>query len=101
METGMIRASSKTAVNDRAISSEIVTRPAHGRAFCIQEMFELQAGKTPNAIAVQCGVKTLTYSELNARANRLAHYLMMLKVGPEVPVGLYLERNPLMVVAIL
>ena len=44
---------------------------------------------------------TLTYAELNARANRLAHRLIALGVGPDVRVGLYLPRTPEVVVAVL
>ena len=68
---------------------------------CIHELFEDQAKKTPDAVAVECEVSRLTYSELNAKAKRLAHYLRSLGVGPEVRVGIYLERSVEVVVAIL
>ena len=57
--------------------------------------------QTPDAVAVGFGNQHLTYRELNRRANQLAHYLQTLGVGPEVPVGLCLERSLEMVVAIL
>jgi len=75
--------------------------PPAGSQGCIHELFELQAGVAPNAIAVKCREETLTYRELNEQANQLAHYLRKLGVGPEIPVALYLERSIKMVVAIL
>jgi len=44
-------------------------------AGCLDEMFEEQVEKTPEAVAVEFGERTLSYAELNAQANRLAHYL--------------------------
>ena len=64
-------------------------------------LFEAQAARTPEAIAVICGTKSLSYAELNERANRLAHYLRSLGVGPEVLVGTYFERSTEMVVGLL
>src|SRR5258706_3007410 len=68
---------------------------------CIQEKFEAQVKRTPDAIAVSWDKETLTYRELNAQANQLAYTLRANGVGPEVPVALYLDRAPKMVVAIL
>ena len=68
---------------------------------CIHELFEQQAEKTPQAVAVKRGDKHLTYSELNHRANQLAHYLRRLGAGPEVVVGIFLERSLEMLVALL
>ncbi len=64
-------------------------------------IFEKQVALTPAAPALTCEEKTLTYSELSARANRLAHHLIDAGVGPEVLVGLCVERNMDLVVAIL
>lgn len=75
--------------------NELLPRP------CIHEVFERQAHESPDRIAVSCGTERLTYRMLNEQANRLAHYLRDRGVGPEVPVALYLERTPKMVVAIL
>ncbi|HST57142.1 MAG TPA: amino acid adenylation domain-containing protein, partial [Longimicrobium sp.] len=66
----------------------------------IHEQFEAQAGRTPDAVAVVYEDRQLTYGELNARANRLAHHLRGLGVGPDVRVGICVEREPELVVAI-
>ena len=57
--------------------------------------------QTPTALAVVCEGQQLTYRELNRRANQLAHYLRSLGVGPEVLVGLCVERSVEMVVGLL
>jgi amino acid adenylation domain-containing protein len=67
----------------------------------LHEWFERQAERTPAAVALVFDQIRLSYRELNERANQLAHYLRRLGVGPEVMVGLYVERSPEMVVAIL
>jgi amino acid adenylation domain-containing protein len=68
---------------------------------CIHELFEVQASRRPGVVAVRFEEESLTYGELNARANQLAHHLGRRGVGPEVRVGICLERSPEMVVAIL
>ncbi|HEX6716518.1 MAG TPA: amino acid adenylation domain-containing protein [Pyrinomonadaceae bacterium] len=68
---------------------------------CIHKLFEAQAQKTSNIPAVVCGSIQITYAELNQRANQLARYLQKLGVGPEIPVGLCLERSIDFVVAML
>ncbi|HEU4559345.1 MAG TPA: amino acid adenylation domain-containing protein, partial [Longimicrobium sp.] len=68
---------------------------------CIHEVFEMQAARTPGATAVLFEGARLTYGELDARANRLAHHLAGLGVGPETRVAICLERGPELVVAIL
>ncbi|HEX9936860.1 MAG TPA: condensation domain-containing protein, partial [Longimicrobium sp.] len=68
---------------------------------CIHELFEAQAARTPDAVAVVFDYASLTYAELNARANRLAHHLRGHGVGPEVRVGVLMERSLEMVVSLL
>src|SRR6185312_721486 len=67
----------------------------------VQELFEAQAARTPEEIAVVSEQEELSYEELNGRANQMAHHLRRLGVGPEVLVGLMLERSAAMVVALL
>ena len=63
--------------------------------------FEAWAARTPHAVAVVCGDRSLTYGELNDRAGRLARTLRRLGVGPEVLVGLCAERSPELLVGLL
>ncbi|MGW2649907.1 non-ribosomal peptide synthetase [Streptomyces sp. NPDC001393] len=65
------------------------------------ELFERQAAQRTDAVAVTCDGATLTYGELNARANRLARHLVARGVGPESLVGVCLERSAELVVALL
>ncbi|MEC4817871.1 MAG: condensation domain-containing protein, partial [Scytonema sp. PMC 1069.18] len=68
---------------------------------CIHQLFETQVENTPDTVAVVFEDEQLTYGELNARANQLAHYLRRLGVGPEVLVGICVERSLEMVVGLL
>ncbi len=67
----------------------------------IHQLVELQAEKTPDAMAVQFLDKQLTYRELNSRANQLAHYLRGLGVTTETTVGISMERSVEMVIGLL
>ncbi|MGZ3458485.1 MAG: condensation domain-containing protein, partial [Archangium sp.] len=74
------------------------------REACAHHLFAAQAARTPHAPAVAFGEDVLTYGELDKRANRLAHHLRSLGVGPESRVGLCLERSldvPVAMLAIL
>ncbi|MCP4661388.1 MAG: amino acid adenylation domain-containing protein, partial [bacterium] len=77
------------------------SRSDYPRERPIHELFELRVRRTPDALAVVFGKRSLSYRELNRRANRLAHYLRALEVGSEVLTGIYLERSADTVVAIL
>ncbi len=68
---------------------------------CMHHMFEQQVARTPDAVAVVCAQQQITYRDLNARANQLAHHLRRLGVGPDMLVGLCLERSPDMMVGVL
>jgi amino acid adenylation domain-containing protein len=84
-------------------------RPIHSRnntreqppGLSPHELIQDQAKRTPDAIALIMGAKQLTYRELNARANQLAHYLREHEIGPENLVGVYLDRSFEMIVAFL
>lgn len=67
----------------------------------VVHLFEQQVEKTPNSVALHSGDKSLTYSQLNARANQLANYLVKLGIGTEQVVAFSLDRSPEAVVAIL
>ncbi|WP_163867071.1 non-ribosomal peptide synthetase, partial [Myxococcus eversor] len=71
------------------------------RETCLHTLFEQQAVRTPRAPAVRLGDLALSFHELNARANQLAWHLRSLGVGPDVRVGLCLERTPEAIVALL
>jgi amino acid adenylation domain-containing protein len=77
------------------------TAVAYPREACVHELFEAQVEKTPHAPALAFEGEALTYAELNARANRLAHHLRALGVGPDVRVGLCVERSLEMMVGLL
>ncbi|HEX5870188.1 MAG TPA: amino acid adenylation domain-containing protein [Longimicrobium sp.] len=68
---------------------------------CIHQLFEAQAQQTPDHVALAYGDAKLTYAELDARANQLAHHLRTMGVGPEVRVGVCLERSLELLVSIL
>ncbi|XP_055301721.1 dimodular nonribosomal peptide synthase-like [Sitodiplosis mosellana] len=70
-------------------------------ACCLHQLFEKQVERDGEAIAVECKGKTLSYSELNAQANRLAHYLIARGVKPDDRIALCVERSTTMLVAIL
>jgi amino acid adenylation domain-containing protein len=72
--------------------------PAHT---CIQELFEQQVERTPDAVALVREDRRVTYRELNSQANQLANYLKRHGVGPDTRVGLGLARSPEMIVALL
>lgn len=69
------------------------TTVSHAPDRCIHQLFEAQVKRTPNEIALIFEQQQLTYSQLNARANQLAHHLRQRGVGAEVLVGLYVERS--------
>lgn len=74
---------------------------AYPREARIHELFEQQAARTPDAVALQFERETITYAELDRRANRLAHYLLRLGVGSETPVGISDERSLDVIVGLL
>ncbi|GCE07390.1 non-ribosomal peptide synthetase [Dictyobacter aurantiacus] len=77
------------------------TQTAYPTDRCLHQLFEEQARRQPRAVAVSYEEQELSYASLDARANQLAHYLQRLGVGPDVIVGLCVERSIEMVVGIL
>ncbi|WP_084628338.1 amino acid adenylation domain-containing protein [Amycolatopsis nigrescens] len=75
--------------------------PAHESVLPEYRLFEQQARRTPTAVALVCGTEHVTYADLDARANRLAHALRRHGAGPDVPVGVCLQRSADLVVAVL
>ncbi|ELX07967.1 linear gramicidin synthase subunit C [Janthinobacterium sp. HH01] len=77
------------------------TASAGVSAGTIHALFEQRAAASPESVALEYEDASLTYGELNARANRLAHHLRTLGVGPDVLVGLCVERSLEMIVGLL
>jgi amino acid adenylation domain-containing protein len=67
----------------------------------VHQLFEEQSARTPDAIAIIYDREQVTYRELNLRANQFANHLRRLGVGPEVPVGIWMERSVELVVALI
>ena len=68
---------------------------------CLQQLFEHQVRIAPEAVAVICEDKKLTYGQLDRRANQLAHHLQKLGIGMESMVGVCMQRSPEMLVGLL
>ena len=85
----------------RMIAGWHETQSAFPEDACVHEFFETQAVQNPDRRAVVCDDVSLTYAELNRSANALAHYLRAQGVGPEVLVGVCIERSVDMLIALL
>jgi amino acid adenylation domain-containing protein len=68
---------------------------------CVHQLFEAQAESRPNAVALSFEGRSLTYGELERKANQLAHHLQSLGIGPERAVALCFERSPEMIIGML
>jgi iturin family lipopeptide synthetase A len=88
-------------VSVTALSPPADVNPDRSAALCLHRLIEEQAARTPHLDAVVYEQQALTYAELNERADALAHHLRMLGAGPDVLVGLLVERSIEMVVAML
>jgi len=75
--------------------------PAPYPARPVQRIFEATAGRSPDAVALVCGTQNISYRELNARANRLARYLVRSGLGPGNGVAILMDRGVEQVVALL
>jgi amino acid adenylation domain-containing protein/FkbM family methyltransferase len=91
---GAERQHRSTARTHRAVADRAVS-------LCLHRLIEEQTARTPHLAAVVCEEQVLTYAELNARADALAHYLRLRGAGPDVLVGLFVERSVDMVAGIL
>ncbi|AUX43561.1 uncharacterized protein SOCE26_050110 [Sorangium cellulosum] len=89
------------AERHRVVSPRDQAVAAFPEDLCIHQLFEAQAARTPDAAAVISGDRQLTYRELDARANELAHRLREMGVAPGVLVGVCMERSPEMLVGLL
>ena len=77
------------------------TAAPYAKDKCIHELFEEQAASAPEAVALEFEGQSLTYQEVNQRANQLAHHLRALGVGPEERVGICVERGFEMIIGLL
>ncbi|WP_158625360.1 AMP-binding protein, partial [Asaia sp. W19] len=77
------------------------TAMSYPDTLCLHDLIEQQVAMTPDAPAVSFEGHTLSYAELNVRANRLAHHLIALGIGPDMPVAVCLDRSPEMMIALL
>jgi amino acid adenylation domain-containing protein len=86
---------------NRLVVQYNATRQEFPYEVCFHNLFEQQVERSPDALALCCGSEELSYAQLNAKANQLAHQLIAAGVGPEKRVALCLERSPMMVIALL
>jgi len=77
------------------------TQSDYPRDASIQELFESQVRKNPDAVAIVFKDQELTYSQLNERSNKLGHWLIQEGIGPDSLVGLCMDRSPDVIIAIL
>ena len=89
------------AERQRVLVEWNATEAGYPQDKCVHELFEAQAARTPGAVAVEFEERQLSYGELNARANRLAHHLRGLGVKPDDRVGICVERSFEMIVGLL
>ncbi|MBV9689957.1 MAG: amino acid adenylation domain-containing protein [Ktedonobacteraceae bacterium] len=75
------------------------TQQEYPHESCIHHLVEAQAARIPDSLAIQMGRRCWTYRQMNERANQIAHLLRSLGVGPDMHVGIYLERSPEMIVS--
>jgi amino acid adenylation domain-containing protein len=86
---------------ERVVAEWNATAADYPRDVCLHELIAEQAARTPLAPAVVCEGRVLSYAELEGKANQLAQHLRGLGVGPDVVVGLYVERSLEMVIGLL
>ncbi|HYH79051.1 MAG TPA: amino acid adenylation domain-containing protein, partial [Longimicrobium sp.] len=89
------------AERSAALALAVGDAPVADASVLVHHAFAAQAARTPDAPALAADAETVSYAELDARANRLAHHLVSLGVRPEARVGVCLERGPELIVALL
>jgi len=89
------------AERQQLLPAEHAAAREHPRRGCLHELFEAQARRTPGATAIVFEGERLSYADLDGRANRLAHHLRSLGVGPEALVAIAMERSLELVVGLL
>ncbi|MEW5929981.1 MAG: condensation domain-containing protein, partial [Gemmatimonadota bacterium] len=98
-----VRISRVTLLNEaerrQVVEGWNATEAEYPRESCVHALFEAQVERTPHAVAVVHEDRSLTYAELNARANRLAHHLRALGVGPDAHVAILMPRSIELVVS--
>jgi amino acid adenylation domain-containing protein len=67
----------------------------------IHRLLEVQVERTPDAVALLSGEEHVTYNEVNERSNKVGHYLVAQGIGPESRVGIWIERSPSLVIALV
>lgn len=77
----------------RGIASHRDSTPVYRTPEAVHQIFERQTISRPDQVAIRCDEQSLTYADLNRRANRIAHHLRRLGVGPDIPVGICMERS--------
>jgi amino acid adenylation domain-containing protein len=96
-----VGASLLTDIDQRQLEAWNDTQQPYSRDECVPQLVAQRAATQPDAVALEADDRTLTYRELNRRANQLAHYLRALGVGPDMFVAVCMERSLDMVVALL
>ena len=86
---------------EQLITGWNATKFDYPRRLCLHQLFEQHAARTPSAIACEYEDQQLSYGELNARANQVAHFLQSLGIGPGQRVGIFVERSLAMMVGLL
>ncbi|MBK5550281.1 amino acid adenylation domain-containing protein, partial [Pseudomonas sp. TH03] len=99
----MVEAPAASCVGDLALVAKAVREPLvlPVDEVCVQRLFERQAERTPHALALIFNEQHLSYAQLNAQANQLARVLLQHGVGPEVLVGIAVERSTQMIISLL
>lgn len=90
-----------TTIEQQQITQWNQTKVNYAYQGPIHGLFEQQVQRRPDAVAVEFGTQTLTYRQLDAKANQLARYLQARGIGPDIPVAVGLDRSVEMIIAIL